>query len=296
MTHNIVIIGAGRIGSAIKKVLIQNGATVELWDKDPSLVIGQKPLSETVPSASFVFLCAPSFAVREIASNISPMLTKEAVIVSLAKSIEEGTQKTMDEVLAEVLPKKQQFIILAGPLLAEEIEAGDGGVAVAASRDKNALRKISELFNGTNVKVETTGDVRGSAICGVLKNIYAMGLGISCGLGWGDNLKGWLAGASMKEMTLAIKLLGGKTETACGAAGFGDFIATGFSRHSSNRGFGEKLASGAECLKNSEGCRAVDSAVSLLGKHARRFPIMIALKEIIKNGKDPKTVFEKLYV
>ena len=296
MSKNVVILGAGRIGSAIGKILADKGENVEKWDKDTSLVPNQKDLKETVPEADILFLCIPSFAVRPAIDDIKSMLKKTCVIISLAKSIEEDSRKTMDEVLLEILPDNQAFAILAGPLLAEELETDKGGVAVAGCESELGREVVTKLFSETKIKLEATPDAHGAALCGVIKNVYAMGIGAVDGLEWGDNMKGWITSKALCEMIEIVEALGGRRETVCGSAGFGDFIATGFSEHSGHRGFGEKIAHGDTCKRNKEGCKALPSVVELLGDKANNFPLLLALNESITNNKDiGKTLDELIY-
>ena len=295
MSQNVVMLGAGRIGSAIGSQLSQKGAMIEMWDKDTSLVPNQKPLEEIIPNADFLFLCTPSRAFRPAIKGIEGLIKKETIVISLAKSIEAESRKTMDELLEEILPNGQPFVILAGPLMAEEL-SGPGGVAVIAAKEKSTTSRVEELFKDSGIRTELSSDVHGAALCGVLKNIYAIGLGSVDGIGWGDNLKGWFAGRAICEMLTLIEVLGGKRETFCGTAGLGDFITTGFSKSSGHRGFGETLATGATCEMNKEGCLALPSILSLLGEKASSFSTLKVMERILIDQENPKKVLDEFLV
>ncbi len=292
MSQHVLILGAGEIGSAIATVLKEKDVSIDMWDKNPERVADQQPLEAIVPKANVLFLCIPSFAIRPAIVDIAPLLSPGTVIVSLAKSIETDSHQTMNEVLANILPPEQPFAILGGPLLGEELEAGAGGVAVAASASEHAREALTELFKNTSIALETTADAHGAALCGVMKNIYAMGLGAAHGLGWGDNMKGWLASKAMGEMLDIIEQLGGDHKTTLGPAGFGDFIATGFSEHSGHRTFGVQLAQGVDCERNKEGCRALPIVVEMLGKERDTFPLLMALHRIITHNEPLKETLE----
>ena len=289
----IAIIGYGELGRAIHKVLKQkSGLDIKVYDKKGGQ--GQLALDESVSSANLIFICVPSWCVREALADIKPFLDKKALVVCMAKGIEETTLKTMDIVLSEELGDKAKTAILSGPMLAEELSAGKKGFAVAASKNKKDFARLEEIFHSTGLAVEYSKDLRGIALCGVLKNIYALGLGIVDGLELGGNTKGKLSAIAIMEMMAAVKLLGGKEKTALGIAGAGDFITTGFSRYSRNREVGEELAKTGVCCLESEGYKSIASIIKLLGKTNDKMLFLNALKSIILENQSPKTVFGEL--
>lgn len=305
-----VIIGAGEIGSAIKSVLSsKKDVEVELWDKDESKIPDQKPLAAIIPSADFVFLCVPSWAMRAAAGGIVPLLNKNATVISLAKGIAPTLAGkvpfyTMDDLLEEILPKKQKSAILSGPMLAEELVQGMGGFGVVASTDREVFEELKKLFIGTKLFVEYSKDVRGVSLAGILKNIYAVGLGIVDGLGWSGDIKGWLTAKAINEMAEVIKILKGKSETALGTAGLGDLVATGFSEYSRNREAGEELVKTKECCLKSEGINSLPVIIELLGLgraaalggKSEKFPILKSLERIILKRENAEIIFEELIV
>jgi glycerol-3-phosphate dehydrogenase (NAD(P)+) len=134
--------------------------------------------------------------------------------------------------------------------------------------------------------------MRGVALAGIIKNIYAIGLGIAGGLMWGDNQKGWLTGVAIREMANIIKLLGGEKETAYSVAGLGDLIATGYSPYSRNREVGNELVKTGTCCLESEGSRSLPIIASLLGQEKNTLPFFTALEEILIKNQNAKTIFE----
>ncbi len=296
MNNNIVIIGAGRFGRAIEKIL-QNKSeiAIELWDINPSIVSNQKLLTEIVPSVDFLFLCIPTIAIRKILSLISPYLNKKTLIISPSKGIEENTLKTAVGVLEELLSEKNPYALLFGPMIAEEIIKGMPGIGVVATKKQEVFAKMETLFADTNLQIEYSSDLQGVALAGILKNIYAIGLGMSDALEIGKNFKGWLVQKAIKEMAEIIELLGGKKETAFDVAGLGDFIATAFAPYSSNREVGEKLIKTGKILTKSEGLVSLPSLLKLLGKdRMAKFPLLQALKKIIIQNENAKIIFKEL--
>jgi glycerol-3-phosphate dehydrogenase (NAD(P)+) len=246
------MIGAGKIGSAIGKVLLSNKVEVDFWDALPGKVKRQKPLEKIVPGADAVFLCLPSWCLRDAGTSIAPFISPKTSVVSVSKGLEKDTFLASDGVLHQVLPEGTSFVFLGGPLLADELLAGQPGIGVAASADPSALKKMKRLFVGTILHIETSDDVAGVVWSAVLKNIYAIGLGMTEGLGWGANARGWFVAKAVEEAGGILEDLGGRRETFHGTAGVGDMVATGFSPHSKNRTLG-LIGRRTERLRSSEG-------------------------------------------
>jgi len=293
-TPRVVMIGAGKIGSAIGKVLSKNRVRVDFWDALPGKVKRQKPLAEIVPGASAVFLCLPSWCLREAGASVAPYLSSGAAVVSVSKGLEKETMLPSDGILRQVLPAKTSFVYLGGPLLADELLKGQPGVGVAASADPASLRKMERFFAGTRLRVETSDDVPGVVWSAILKNVYAIGLGMTEGLGWGANARGWFVAKAVEEAGGILEDLGGRRETFHGVAGVGDLVATGFSPHSKNRTLGEHWARTGKAPHESEGQVSLPQLLEVLGKRARKYQLLMALKATLTEKKKARTVFEEL--
>lgn len=290
---NITIIGAGRIGSAIGKILENASNNVSIYDKDPQKNISGKDIGSVASTADFLFLCVPSWALREAVESVKPNLSEKTIIVSLTKGIEEASQKTSYGILKETLSKKSSFVILGGPLIAESVSEGEFGRGVASSKNKNARESVKEIFSGTNVNVEISEDPEEVSLSGVLKNIYATLIGITSGIGESENTIGFLASESIKEMAGILKLICGSKDSAFKTECTGDFIATILSEHSKNLKTGMEIAKFGATQK-SEGTVSVAPLVKILGKDTKDFKLLSALYEIIKIGSDPKTEISKI--
>jgi len=289
---NITIIGAGEIGQALAFVLKKQKARVELWDRDLSRVPNQKNLEEIVPKADYLFLCVPSQAIRPAVLSIKSLLKKNTGLICLSKGVELKTNKFMSEVLTEILPKGQPFALCGGPMLAEELMQGKPGVSVLATKNSAAFKKLVNLFSGSVVRLETTTDLIGVATSGVLKNIYAMALGFSEGLGWGANAQAWLTSECLTEMERITDKFGGKMETVCYTAGLSDLIATGFSPYSKNRATGVTMAQTGKCCVGGEGVVSFPAVWQRLGVGAKKYPLLVILHQILNNQKNVKKIFE----
>lgn len=290
----VVIIGAGRIGQAFKFLCEKKAQSISLFDADTTKIPDQRPLSETIPDADVIFLCIQSFAIREVLQEISPFLKKEALVVSLAKGIERTTHLTLGEVIPECLSPHQPWGLIIGPMLSEEIIQGQGSAGVFAGNSASSLKILTELIDKENLSLEFSSDIRGVALSGVLKNIYALALGIADGIGWGANRKGWLITHAIKEMHGIIRILGGTAASVDGPAGLGDLIATGSSPHSRNRATGEQIVATGAMNPLSEGYISLASLKSMLGDRHSEFKLLTALIDIIEHKKNAAEIYKTL--
>lgn len=291
--NNILILGGGRIGSALAEMCVKKGHKVHVWDIVPEMSRTDRPVEELAEAADFIIFGIPSQAIIEMCTRLKSHLKADALVVTLAKGIDAETLRTMDEAVGEAL-KGHRFALLSGPMLAEELVKGMGGAAVVGTAHKEDFDHLRDAFEGTGLHLEYSDDVHGVALAGVLKNVFAIGLGIAGGLGWGDNMKGWLVAHSSKEMRHIIEVLGGKKETALSQAGLGDMVATGFSPHSSNHKYGKSLAETGVCDHQSEGCVSLPSLAKLLEGKGDNLVVYHALRKIVVDGVDAREVFNTL--
>ena len=287
----ITIIGAGQIGTAVGSLFAKN--QVRFWDKNPLRMKKQLSLESLIPDSDLIFLCLPSWAIREVLEKIKPLLNKKAFVVSLAKGLEGKHGKNMDVLLAEYLPRNR-FGLLCGPMIAEEIMKKFPTIGVMATRNRQCFQLVSHALAANFFHLYYTSDVRGAANAGTLKNIYAISLGMADCLELGHNVKGWMITQIINEMTLITKTLGGKVETVLGLCGLGDLIATGFSTDSLHFQVGHDLIKFGKCSLESEGLIAIGSFWQKIKPRYFNLPILKTLYQIIKQKSDPKITFLKL--
>jgi len=287
----IAIIGYGELGKAIHRLLKNNvDLSIEIWDKKDK----NGGLKDAVSLAEIVFVCVPSWCAREALEGIKIHLNKKSLVICLSKGIEDKTSKTIDLILDEVLGSKINFAILSGPMIAEELLSNKKGFAILASKNKRNFTLASAIFNHTNLIIKYSKDLRGVALCGVLKNIYALGIGICDGLNLGGNSKGALFIEAIKEMTEIVGFLGGKKESVYSYSGVGDLTTTAFSNFSRNREVGETLAKTGICCLESEGYKSMNSLIKIIGKGYIKFPFLKAIKSIILDNKKSLDAFSDL--
>ncbi len=263
---NVVVIGDGGWGTAVAKLLDSYGHTVTVWGpfadyieeirttrKNPRYLPGIEfpasiqwtaDMAACVPTADLVVLASPSKFFKPICEKLAPHLNVEkTLIVSLTKGICPETGKRMSEVAQEVL-KSQRVVVLSGPSHAEEVARRVPTAVTCACADHKMAVAAQTIFNGPSFRVYTTDDVIGVEIGGIVKNVLAIAVGVSDGVGFGDNTRAALITRGLAElMRLGLKM-GARLQTLSGLAGVGDLIVTCTSQHSRNHTVGERLGKG----------------------------------------------------
>ncbi len=284
----IGIIGAGEIGQAIGSLFPKK--SVHFWDRDLTKIKNES-LESVVADADLIFLCVPSWAVKEVLPKLQPLVSKNTVgIISLAKGVAKPTGMTMDEILAKYF-STTKFGVLAGPMLAEEIMKKSPTMGVLASRNINIYKTFKKLSKAEFFTLHYSSDVRGAALAGVIKNVYAVALGMADCLELGHNTRAWLFTQMMKEMQMAAKVIGGKSETFLGLAGLGDLVATGSSTDSRHFTVGRELIKYGKCSLSNEGLNSLPVIWRKIARKKTDFPIIEMLHKIVSGKSNAKKTF-----
>lgn len=293
------VVGAGAWGTALARLLCLGNHEVTLWGHVPQWLdevrhtsrndrflpgielpreVGlEANLPRAVDGAQVVVVAVPSQAFREVTLNLAAYA---GVIVSVTKGIEYHTGLTMCGILAETSPNAR-YAALSGPTFAVEVARDIPTAIVAASRNEAVAGQVQRLFNRPAFRVYTCADLQGVELGGALKNVIAIAAGISDGLGFGDNSKAALVTRAIVEMRRLGVACGAEAATFTGLSGLGDLMVTCFSRHSRNRGFGERVGRGekpadiaASTLAVAEGYPTTRSAFELARKHNVITPVI----------------------
>ena len=264
----VSVIGAGGWGTTLGNLIAKKGYAVKIWSYETNTVkninishenkqfipgISLSPnlvaftdFNEVIPDADILIFAVPSAFVRTVATQIGPYFrpTQEYKLVTVAKGLEYDSFKLMSEVLREILPKNVKIAALSGPNLSTEVAREKPTATVIASIHEEILPELVDLFHTNYFKPYGLTDERGIEICGAVKNITAIAVGMCDGLKLGDNSKGSIMTLGLTEMNRIGKHFGCARKTFFGIAGIGDLIATCSSKLSRNRSYGEKLAEG----------------------------------------------------
>jgi glycerol-3-phosphate dehydrogenase (NAD(P)+) len=236
-------------------------------------------LPEAVADADVIVVGVPSHAFRDVLEEAAPYLRPWAPVVSLVKGLEQGTDRRMTEIVAQVLPGHPAGV-LAGPNIAQEVLAGYAAAATIAMPDQNSAEQLAELFRTSRFRIYSTTDVIGVELGGALKNVYAIAVGMGDGVGAGLNTKAMVMTRSLREMSRLGEALGGDRDTFAGLAGMGDLVVTCTSPLSRNRHVGEGLGRGqtigevlAGMTQVAEGVKTTPVVVELADKLGVALPI-----------------------
>lgn len=261
----IAVIGDGGWGTANAMLLAGNGHDVTLWGAFPEYVEEMRRTrrnekflkgvvlpdslkltadrGEAINGAEIVVLAPPSKYFASVVESFKGLITDRHLVVSLTKGLCERTNKRMTDLATEILGIKD-VVALAGPTHAEEVSRGIPTAIVAACPDEAKAKRVQEVWSGPKFRVYTSSDPVGVEIGGAVKNVIAIAVGCSDGLGYGDNTRAALITRGLAEMKRFVLAYGGKPETLSGLAGIGDLIVTCTSVHSRNHSVGERLGKG----------------------------------------------------
>ena len=231
---------------------------------------------------------APAQHFRSALASALEFIPENALVINVAKGIEQKTLARMSEIAAEHLDLNR-YVVLSGPSHAEEVGRKLPTTVAAASYNLAAAEQIQDLFMTDRFRVYTTEDVVGVELGGALKNIIALGAGVSDGMGFGDNAKAALMTRGLTEITRLGLKLGAKPETFAGLTGTGDLIVTCTSMHSRNRRCGIMIGEGmspAEATEKVgmvvEGMFTTEAAYELAKREGVEMPITEDIYRAIK--------------
>ena len=314
----ITVLGAGAWGTALAKVLRENGNAVTLCDKEAAVLreiqAGRNEqflpgvalpkdwkteldIAKAVGGAECVVLAIPSQFFRGVAAKLK---NHPAILVSVTKGIEYETGETMSRILREHAPANR-VAALSGPSFAREVALGIPTTVVCACASDGTAKTVQGLFHRPEFRIYRSTDILGVEYGGALKNVIAIGAGVSDGLGYGDNTKAGLVTRALSEMRRLGVACGAQSETFAGLSGLGDLMLTCFSKQSRNRDLGERLGRGetmaaiqASHPKLAEGYPTAKSAHKLARDKKVATPIIDEVYAMLYEGKAPKQAVRDL--
>ncbi len=309
----VSIIGAGSFGTALSVVAGGNNHHVKLYGRDENqiksinenrknnkyltdLILndnieGTSDIKYALCDADIVLFSVSSQALRKVLEKSYEYIPKDALIINVAKGIENHTLLRLSEVIREFVDN--DIIILSGPSHAEELGKRLPTTLVSASDNIENAQLVQDVFSTEFLRIYTNTDVAGVELGGALKNIIALAAGITDGMGFGDNAKAALMTRGIKEITRLGKILGASPETFAGLSGIGDLIVTCTSMHSRNRRCGILIGEGLKRKEAEErigmvveGIYATKAAYHLSKKYEIEMPIVNELYHVLYDDLD----------
>lgn len=324
MSTRVAVLGAGSFGTCLA-ILCAREHDVTLWARDPALaaainqdrknprylkeagipprVRATADLDDALRDREIVICAVPSQGVRAVMAEAGRKLAPGAIVVSTIKGIEPGTCFTMHQVLEDVMPASHhgRLVCLSGPSFAREVAAGKPTVVTIACREEAHAVAVRDALSCPWFRCYSQTDVMGVELGGALKNVVALAVGISDGLGLGHNSRAALMTRGLAEITRLGVRLGADPLTFLGLSGMGDLVLTCTGDLSRNRSVGLELGRGrrleeilAGMAEVAEGVRTTHAACELAGRAGVELPIAGMVREVLDGRLAPAAAVEKL--
>ena len=323
---NYAVFGAGSWATAIVKMLCENKDEVGWYMRsvyikehlkkekhNPSYLSSvefntdklkiSNDINEIASFADVLIFAIPSAFIHAELEKLTIDVTNK-IVVSAVKGIIPESGLLVGEHFHDIYHIPFENIgVIAGPCHAEEVALERlSYLTISCANAKNA-QNIADSLSSNYIKTKISDDIIGTEYAVMLKNIYAIAAGIAHGLGYGDNFQSVLMSNAIREMKRFIKKMHKMKRNINNSAYLGDLLVTGYSIFSRNRMFGNMIGKGytvksamMEMNMVAEGYYAAKSAHLLNQKNKKktRLPIINAVYEILYEGKNAKTVFQKL--
>lgn len=311
------VIGAGSFGTAVANLLAENNQVVYLYARSPekaaainkSRISAGHQLHENVEvnsdlekigsSCDIIFPIVPSANFRSMMKELSPYLKPYHILIHGTKGFDLNAERSKINAhnpisrehvrtMSEVILEESSVVrvgCLAGPNLAREISEKLPAATVVASHFDEVIRVGQSLLKNDRFLIYGSNDLIGIELCGILKNIIAVGAGTIEGLGLGENARALFVSRGLVEMVHIGKALGGNAQAFLGLAGVGDLIATCTSSLSRNYSVGKRLAHGED----------IDDIISSMDEVAEGIKTINIINELSRTYKVRCPITETLY-
>ncbi|KZN41485.1 NAD(P)H-dependent glycerol-3-phosphate dehydrogenase [Pseudoalteromonas luteoviolacea] len=314
----VTVLGAGSYGTALAICFARNGHRVTLWGRNqadvetlaserqnkrylpditfPESLELEADLESAVKASQTILVVVPSHAFAETLKQIQPYLQDGARIAWATKGLEPDTGRLLEEVAKEVVGEAVPLAVLSGPTFAKEMAAGLPTAISVSARDEALRSELASLLHcSRSFRVYSNDDFIGIQLGGAVKNVIAIGAGMSDGFGFGANTRTMLITRGLAELCRLGCALGARTETFMGMAGLGDLILTCTDNQSRNRRFGLALGQGqtVEDAMESigqvvEGFRNTKEVYLLAKRCGIEMPITDQIYQVLYENKDVK--------
>ncbi len=314
-TAPITILGAGSYGTALAIALARNGHKTYLWGHNPqkmAQMAEDRTNQEFLPDIAFpealeiesdlalalskakdILVVVPSHVFAEVLQQIQPLLNDEHRIMWATKGLERDTGRLLQEVALQILGKNHPLAVLSGPTFAKELAQGlPTAISLASDNPQFADEMQQRIHCSKAFRVYLNNDMVGVQLGGAIKNVIAIGAGVSDGMGFGANARTALITRGLAEISRLGASLGANPTTFMGMAGLGDLVLTCTDNQSRNRRFGLMLGQGrnteeamAEIGQVVEGFYNTKEAYLLAQQQGVEMPIVEQIYQMLFCGK-----------
>lgn len=320
----VSILGAGSYGTALAIALARNGHHTYLWGHNPSKMAEMAQLrmnqdflpdipfpdslqitadlEEALAKSRDLLLVVPSHVFAEVLTRIQPLLRAEHRIIWATKGLERDTGRLLQDVAWQILGENYPLAVLSGPTFAKELALGMPTAITLSSTDLEFADQMQQRIHcSKSFRVYLNDDMVGVQLGGAIKNVIAIGAGISDGIGFGANARTALITRGLAEITRLGVSLGANPKTFMGMAGLGDLVLTCTDNQSRNRRFGLMLGQGksaqeamTEIGQVVEGFYNTKEAYLLAQRQGIEMPIVEQIYQMLFCGKRAEDVAKTL--
>jgi glycerol-3-phosphate dehydrogenase (NAD(P)+) len=266
----------------------------------PEGLTASSDLAASFAHSEIYVLAIPAQQLRTMLAEWKPLVNSSAVVVSTLKGIEISTQMRMSEIIEEMWATSKVGVI-TGPNLADELVLRQPAGAVAAAATQDLADLIRELFRTPYYRTYTSTDIMGCELAGAIKSVIALSVGISIGMGFGENTQAMLITRGLNEVARLCAAHGSDPLTAAGLAGMGDLVASCGSPLSRNRTFGEVLgrsgsmeAARTQVAKTVEGVASAGAVVEIAHRVGVEVPVIESVADIVNGSLTPEAALQRL--
>ncbi len=318
----VTVLGSGAWGSTMAQVLSDAGNHVLIWGRNQEVVdeinsqhtnrkyldenllpVGLRAtsdLTEAFNYSSIYVLAVPAQTLRENLKAWKPLVNPHALYISTLKGIEVSSDSRMTEIIQEEM-NTQEVALITGPNLASELIIRQPAGAVAAAPTMVLAEKVQKLFATPYYRVYTSTDVLGCEYAGAIKSVIALAVGISIGMGFGENTQAMLITRGLNEVARLCAAHGADPLSAAGLAGMGDLVASCGSPLSRNRTFGEVLgrtgsmeAAREQVAKTVEGVATANAVLEIAHRVGIEVPVIEAVADVVTGSITPAAALDRL--
>ncbi|CAG18666.1 NAD(P)H-dependent glycerol-3-phosphate dehydrogenase [Photobacterium profundum] len=320
----MTVLGAGSYGTSLAISLARYGANVILWGHDaehiaqleidraneaflpgvafPESLILSADLEMAVQASRDLLVVVPSHVFGLVLSDVKPFLREDSRICWATKGLEPETGRLLKEVAVDAVGAEVPLAVLSGPTFAKELAAGMPTAIAVSSPDDAFVEDLQEKIHCSKTfRVYSNSDFIGMQLGGAVKNVIAIGAGMSDGIGFGANARTALITRGLAEMCRLGAALGAQKETFMGMAGLGDLVLTCTDNQSRNRRFGLALGQGKSVDQAQidigqvvEGYRNTKEVWALAQRYGVEMPISEQIYQVLYQGKDAREAAKDL--
>jgi glycerol-3-phosphate dehydrogenase (NAD(P)+) len=316
--NSVCVLGAGSYGTALAFCLSRNGVKTVLWGRDqqqielmaetrcnqkylpnaifPKELLIESDLAKAIVNSQDILVVVPSHAFSRTLQQAKPHLNSKHRIIWATKGLEPETGRLLQDVAVEILGDQTPIAALSGPTFAKEMVAGlPTAISLSSTNENLAIEFANKLHCSKSFRVYRNDDFIGIQLGGAVKNVIAIGAGLSDGLGFGSNARTALITRGLSELTRLGVKMGAKQTTFMGMSGLGDLVLTCTDNQSRNRRFGLALGKGlgiqeamSEIGQVVEGYRNTKEVHILAKRMGVEMPICEQVHEVLYNHKPAK--------